>query len=306
LAQFSKETFMTNKHLAYLLATTLLATPALAQTGGSPGTSPAPSPGATEMQRDSSPGMGGAAGGMQDRSTTGQSVTPSAPAATTGGQATSAQPTSEMRSTTASADLSQPLAAPGPNQMMVSDVRGTRVYGANNENVGDVSDVLLSRDGQVVAFVVGVGGFLGIGQKDVAIPFQAFDFVTEGQPVAGRTSTTTTTTTARAPAAPADSAATRAPAGPGAPPAAPAPQRDSATTGLSGVTGSTGAAQTTSPDPVTTGSTPGRTTTTTTSGAEQHAGLLKPERIVLRGMTKADLEAAPEFRRTAASNQRNR
>ncbi len=87
--------------------------------------------------------------------------------------------------------------------MMASDIRGTRVYGANNENVGDINDILLAQDGQIVALVVGVGGFLGIGQKDVAIPYGAFEFVTEGQASASRTSTSTTTARRRRAPAPA-------------------------------------------------------------------------------------------------------
>ena len=63
---------------------------------------------------------------------------------------------------------------------MGSDLRGTRVYGSNNESIGDISDLLIDKQGQVVAAIVGVGGFLGIGQKDVAVPFQALEIVPEG------------------------------------------------------------------------------------------------------------------------------
>lgn len=214
-------------------------------------------------------------------------------------------------SSTASADVNTALAAPGPNQMMASDIRGTRVYGANDESVGDISDILLSQDGDIVAMVVGVGGFLGIGQKDVAIPFQAFEFVTEGQPVASRTSTTTSTASAPA-ASPGAAGTTSSPEGMAAsPPPATAPaqtaQSDPATSGLSGTTGAMSANRSTSAgspsEPATTGSTPGSTAaTSTTSATQQSAGLLKPERIVLRGMSKGDLEAAPEFKRTAATS----
>jgi len=63
-----------------------------------------------------------------------------------------------------------------PDQFRSTNLRGTRVYGANNENIGEINDVLISRNGQVVAVMIGVGGFLGIGEKDVAIPMSMLLF----------------------------------------------------------------------------------------------------------------------------------
>lgn len=56
-------------------------------------------------------------------------------------------------------------------QIMASDMMRKNILGANNERIGDVNDLVLSKDGQVAAVVIGVGGFLGIGEKTVAIPF---------------------------------------------------------------------------------------------------------------------------------------
>ncbi len=50
------------------------------------------------------------------------------------------------------------------------------VKNASNEAIGDVNDVLISGDGKVAAVIVGVGGFLGLGEKDVAIPFDQLAF----------------------------------------------------------------------------------------------------------------------------------
>jgi sporulation protein YlmC with PRC-barrel domain len=47
------------------------------------------------------------------------------------------------------------------------------VYDANNARVGEVDDVLMTSDGQVAGLVIGVGGFLGIGEKHVLIPFKS-------------------------------------------------------------------------------------------------------------------------------------
>lgn len=48
------------------------------------------------------------------------------------------------------------------------------------DNVGEVNDVILGRDGQIKAVVLGVGGFLGMGEKNVAVPMQDVKFVKNG------------------------------------------------------------------------------------------------------------------------------
>ena len=64
-----------------------------------------------------------------------------------------------------------------PDQWLASKFRGTDVIGANEEKIGDVSDILFDKDGRILAYVVGVGGFLGIGAKDVAIAPASFQLV---------------------------------------------------------------------------------------------------------------------------------
>ena len=53
-----------------------------------------------------------------------------------------------------------------------------KVYNQANTQIAEIDDVLTSRQGQIVAFVLGVGGFLGIGEKHVAVPFNAVQFNT--------------------------------------------------------------------------------------------------------------------------------
>lgn len=55
------------------------------------------------------------------------------------------------------------------NTFLASDLTGATVYNPKDESIGDVNDVIVSRDGKVDGIVVGVGGFLGIGEKNVAI-----------------------------------------------------------------------------------------------------------------------------------------
>ena len=50
------------------------------------------------------------------------------------------------------------------------------VYDPTDAKIGAVEDVLVDRDGKIVAFIVAVGGFLGMGEKDVAVPFNAVQF----------------------------------------------------------------------------------------------------------------------------------
>jgi len=54
-----------------------------------------------------------------------------------------------------------------------SKLVGTSVYGPDNKSIGTIDDLIIDRKGGVEAAVIGVGGFLGVGQKDVAVPFSA-------------------------------------------------------------------------------------------------------------------------------------
>lgn len=60
------------------------------------------------------------------------------------------------------------------DQWLATKFKGTDVIGSNNEKIGDVNDILFDRNGKVLAYVIGVGGFLGIGAKDVALAPAAF------------------------------------------------------------------------------------------------------------------------------------
>lgn len=94
-------------------------------------------------------------------------------------------------------------------QWRSSKLIGLNVYNGADEKIGDISEILIDQTGKIEAVVVGVGGFLGIGQHDVAVPFNEVKFIEEPMK--------------RANAAPAN-----APAAPGA---APAPTDRTATTG---------------------------------------------------------------------------
>lgn len=66
-----------------------------------------------------------------------------------------------------------------PMQWRAPQLIGVGVYSADNQKVGTVKDVLIDHDGAVQVVVIGVGGFLGIGAKDVGVPFNLVQWHTE-------------------------------------------------------------------------------------------------------------------------------
>jgi sporulation protein YlmC with PRC-barrel domain len=59
------------------------------------------------------------------------------------------------------------------DSLTVTDWYKQPVYDPNNNKLGDVKDVLVDRSGKINAVILGVGGILGAGEKDVAVPFEA-------------------------------------------------------------------------------------------------------------------------------------
>jgi hypothetical protein len=75
------------------------------------------------------------------------------------------------------ADTAKFLSSQSTDQWVFSKFKGTDVLGPDNAQVGDVNDFLFDKNGKILAFIVGVGGFLGIGEKSVAIDMSAFEVV---------------------------------------------------------------------------------------------------------------------------------
>ena len=72
------------------------------------------------------------------------------------------------------------VASQGADQLVFSKFKGTDVVGPNDESLGGVNDLLFDKSGKLLGVVVGVGGFLGIGQKNVAMDMGAFQIVPAG------------------------------------------------------------------------------------------------------------------------------
>lgn len=151
---------MNMKHILSSAAlAALLAGPAFAQTGG-------PSPtGSQPGMTQNAPGSG--AGTMQNM----QSQNPSLQQGTNPDRLGTGAATGSMSQsgTTAAPAINQAQNTQG--MWRASKLMGVDIYGPNNEKVGDVTEVLVDRNGRIASVTVGVGGFLGIGTKDVAIPF---------------------------------------------------------------------------------------------------------------------------------------
>ena len=69
-----------------------------------------------------------------------------------------------------------------------SKVVGLAVYNDNNDSVGTINDLLMDKSGNIKAVVLGVGGFLGVGEHLVAVPFDKVKFVDTRVPSTAATS----------------------------------------------------------------------------------------------------------------------
>ena len=58
-------------------------------------------------------------------------------------------------------------------ELLASSLLGTQVYNGENQSVGEINDVLLDADRRLQTVVIGVGGFLGIAERNVAVPWDA-------------------------------------------------------------------------------------------------------------------------------------
>lgn len=65
-----------------------------------------------------------------------------------------------------------------PTEWTAEALIGRTVQNAQGDKLGDINNVIINEKGDVVAVVIGVGGFLGMGEKNVGVPFDALDFRT--------------------------------------------------------------------------------------------------------------------------------
>lgn len=87
-------------------------------------------------------------------------------------------PAKTDKTATASIDKSSLTEMPS-DKISAANLIGTNVYGADDAKVGDIGDVILTGDKKVDTIIVDVGGFLGIGEKKVAIGMENLKFMTD-------------------------------------------------------------------------------------------------------------------------------
>src|SRR5262249_412064 len=121
--------------------------------------------------------------------------------------------TTKNAPTTTMSDTSSTAPSSFHGNWRASKLVGLSVYNEKNDSVGSINDMLTAKTGKIVAVVTGGGGFLGVGEHLVAVPFEKVKFSTE--PVAytgaanapasgaGGAKTGSTTTTGAATTAPA-------------------------------------------------------------------------------------------------------
>jgi hypothetical protein len=88
--------------------------------------------------------------------------------------ASSSTPTPTASTTTATDKF---VTKQSSDQHLTSKFKGTDVIGTDDKKIGDVADILFDKDKKILAYIVGVGGFLGIGAKDVALDPASFQMV---------------------------------------------------------------------------------------------------------------------------------
>ena len=67
-----------------------------------------------------------------------------------------------------------------PEQLTTEALTGARVYGSDDEDIGEIGSLLLSDDGKIERAVIDVGGFLGMGEKEVAVTMQELTIIQKG------------------------------------------------------------------------------------------------------------------------------
>jgi sporulation protein YlmC with PRC-barrel domain len=167
-------------------------------------------------------------------------------------------------------------------QWRATKLTGVNVYNNNNEKIGDVNELIVSRDGKVEAVVIGVGGFLGMGEHLAAVPFNQIKWMDGPREATVGARTTTTTTGSGTSTPPAGSATTKT-------------ERPATTTITSGDRPAT-TVNTERPATITTTERPAATTTTTADRStmrDAYRGY--PDHAVV-GLTKEQLKALPEVR----------
>ena len=128
-------------------------------------------PGATAGQDATGTTPGDTAANPGTMPTEDTAQTPATGTATEDTAQTPATPTEDTAQAPAAGD-SDYLTAQSDEQISANTYIGQAVYNSADESIGKISDLIMEKSGGIDAAVIGVGGFLGIGEKWVAVPFE--------------------------------------------------------------------------------------------------------------------------------------
>ena len=87
--------------------------------------------------------------------------------------------TPTTQTSSATIGTAQTMATIPGNSMTVTEWYKQNVYDPQDNKIGEIMDVLMDREGKATALIIGVGGFLGAGEKDVIVPFNAVRVTTK-------------------------------------------------------------------------------------------------------------------------------
>ncbi|UPT89572.1 PRC-barrel domain-containing protein [Bradyrhizobium barranii subsp. apii] len=101
---------------------------------------------------------------------------------------------------TATTDKAAPVATTtttttASGEWRASKMSGLKIYNDANENIGSINDLLMDKSGNIKIAVIGVGGFLGMGEHLVAVPYEKLKFVNEAVAYTGTGAKPAATTT---------------------------------------------------------------------------------------------------------------
>jgi len=156
-----KESNMNRFLATTAIALTLGAAPALAQTPASPN---APTPDMQAPMQPESPSAIPSEPSMKAPDQSSEATKPTAP-----DQSSEAKPILPEKSADQTAEF---LNEQKPDDMLASKIIGKPAVNNQDETIGDVNDLVTDPSGKIVGALIGVGGFLGIGEKDVAVRFE--------------------------------------------------------------------------------------------------------------------------------------
>lgn len=76
----------------------------------------------------------------------------------------------------APAATNQTMNKPAGGQWRASKLIGVDVYNNQNEKIGEIDELIMTSNGQIAGAVIGVGGFLGMGERNVMVPLNQLKF----------------------------------------------------------------------------------------------------------------------------------